>query len=162
MSNYNRGAVLHYVIESRLNLSLRFFIKSRSCLIKNKYLRTPNDSPSNGDALFLSTRQLASTNSTVPRKSFVKFNVFQSLFTLIYVTFLGNKFTFFFFSFHHFFQLLLIIFVFVFSDQSFKSVFVLRESFQQRFTTFFDLIFNIRLQGNEFIGIANISCFNHL
>lgn len=63
MSDDNRGAVLHDIIECHLNLLLALLIECRGGLIEDENLGFPQDGTGNGDSLFLASRELAASQS---------------------------------------------------------------------------------------------------
>ena len=65
MGNYDGGPVFHDIIKRHLHLPLRFFIQGRCSLIKNQDLWTFNDGSSDGNPLFLPTRELAALDTTL-------------------------------------------------------------------------------------------------
>ena len=59
MSDNQRGAVLHQVVESILYQTFRFGVECRCGFVENQYLRVLEDGTGNADALALTARQFA-------------------------------------------------------------------------------------------------------
>ena len=75
MSYDNRCTSLHCSIKGLLNNLLGVLIQSGSSFIKNQYLWFLDECSRNCNPLFLSTRQLGSSESATFIKTFVKFNI---------------------------------------------------------------------------------------
>ncbi len=65
MSNDNAGSSYPGFVKSLLHDLLTLSVKSRSSFIQEKDLRVSNESPSNGNTLFLSTAELSSLGSHI-------------------------------------------------------------------------------------------------
>jgi hypothetical protein len=91
MSNDDGGPVFHDIIKRHLHLPLRFFIQGRCSLIKNQDLWTFYDGSSDGDPLFLPTRELAALNTALYPIPRVQLDILLFGASMINVTFDSHK-----------------------------------------------------------------------
>jgi hypothetical protein len=91
MGNNDGGPVFHDIIKRHLYLPLRFFIQGRCGLIKNQDLWALDDSSSDGDPLFLPTRELAALNTTLYPIPRVQLDIPLFGASMINITFYSHK-----------------------------------------------------------------------
>jgi hypothetical protein len=91
MGNDDGGPIFHDIIKCHLHLPLRFFIQGRCGLIKNQDLWALDDSSSDGDPLFLPTRELAALNTTLYPIPRVQLDIHLFGASMINVTFYSHK-----------------------------------------------------------------------
>ena len=72
MGDDNRCAVAHDRVEGLLHLPLRVLVKGACCLVEKQDAWLTNDSPSNGNSLLLTARELAATVSCEDFEAFVE------------------------------------------------------------------------------------------